>query len=343
MRGSCLVLVGLLIGCQDGFSVDATEENFCEEVAKVACHNMYLCCTEDQIEANLGVTEPRTELQCREDKERECVIANAAVRDSLKASRVTFNAEAFNACLNAVAAPSDTCATYLPEYPWLEACEEQSIVGTVAAGGTCFFNHDCAGAPDDAVCAPNQKCEALPTGGFPCPNGSCASDFFCGANAICQAKLAESAPCMTSSQCQEDLFCDTTAMPMPICTARKPGGASCTSNLGCVSGDCVPGQCMGTSQACYTDAQCGARCAGTSQFCTVGFDYTCNTAPGHCDVVTSTSCSGSTADQQCVNAAAGTRCIFNVSCVPGDCVGEPVCTAPLFLVDYCEIALGVNP
>jgi hypothetical protein len=342
MRLAFLFICGLLVGCQDGISIDATANSFCEEFAKVACHNMYRCCSESQIERNLGVSEPRTEAQCREDKRRNCVRASAAVRDSLAAGRVTFNAAPLNECLSSILAPDDTCSTYVTELPWTTACEGQVWVGTVAMGGNCFFDHDCAGAPKSAECGPDQKCMALPTSGFPCPNGQCAEGFFCGNTGTCQAQLAENAPCMNSTQCQKDLFCDLAATPMPICTARKPGGSPCTSDFGCVSGDCVPGKCAVTGTTCFTDTQCSGRCADNNNFCTVGMDYQCNFS-GSCNEVTSQSCSGSTADQQCINAGAGTKCNFNVACVAGDCVGDPVCTAPLFLADYCAVGLGLTP
>jgi len=272
------------------------------------------------------------------------VRSTASLRDSLNEKRVTFNAEALNTCLNAYLTPDDsTCSTYVDKLPWLEPCKPQIFVGTVAVGSKCFFDHDCAGAPKSAECGPDQKCAALPTAGFPCPNGVCASDFFCGTGSLCQPRLAEGGACLSTSQCQDELFCDTTAMPMPVCATRKPGGAMCTSDLACVSGDCVPGKCAMTQQTCFTDTQCGGHCANSTAFCNVGFDYSCNATPGHCDTVTTTPCSGSTADQTCVNAAAGTRCIFNISCVPGDCVGDPICTAPLFLADYCSAGLGLTP
>jgi hypothetical protein len=346
MRLACLsvfgLLGGLLGGCQDGLSVDATDDTFCDEFAEVACHNMYQCCSEAQIENELGVSEPRTEAQCREDKRRLCVRSTASLRDSLAAKRVAFNAEPLNSCLTALLAPDDTCSTYVAELPWTEACEGEVWTGLVAMGGNCFFDHDCAGAPKSAECGPDQKCVALPTAGFPCPGGTCAEGFFCGSGGTCQAQLAENAPCIDSSQCREDLFCDTTAMPMPICTAQKPGGQACTSDLGCISGDCVPGKCAVTNFSCYSDSQCAGRCADDNSSCSVGFDYMCNFS-GTCNTVTSVTCSGSTADQQCVNAGAGTKCNFNVACVPGDCVGDPVCTAPLFLADFCSAGLGLTP
>jgi hypothetical protein len=345
MRLAFVSVFGLLVGCQDGVSVNASADSFCEEFAEVACHNMYQCCSESQIENELGVSEPRTEVQCREDKTRVCIRATASYRDSLAAKRVQFNPEALNGCLSALLAPDDECSTYADDLPWTEACKADVWTGLVAMGGNCFFDHDCAGAPRSAECGPDQKCVALPTAGFPCPGGVCAENFFCATTTttpVCQPKLAENAPCTGSNQCLENLFCDQT-LTMPVCIAQKQGGAACTSDLGCVSGDCVPGKCAITNQTCYQDSQCGGHCANSTSFCTVGLDYTCNVTAGHCDQVVTTPCSGSTADTQCINAAAGTKCIFNVSCVPGDCIGDPVCTAPLFLADYCSAGLGLTP
>ncbi len=334
MRGTILVMMGMLVGCQDGISVDADEDSFCSELAEVACHNLYSCCSEGEIEQELGVSEPRTEEQCREDKKRNCERGTANLRDSLSKDRVRFNADAFNTCIETYLAPDDTCAQYVDELPWTEPCDVELWTGLVGIAGSCFFDHDCAGYPKTAECGPDQKCVALPVGGFPCINGECAEDFFCGSGLICQARLAEGAPCTGFDQCQEELFCDSNAMPMPICTGRKEGGEACTSDQNCVSSDCIPGQCSMTGSSCFTDANCTARCADDFSSCTVGMDYQCN-ATGYCNEVTSQSCSGSTANSQCVNLAAGTTCIFNVACVPSECIGDPVCTAPLFLADYC--------
>ena len=330
----CLSACLLIVACgESGVVVDTTAETFCEEIAEVYCHNMYQCCTEREIEQRLGVSEPRSELECRQDITRDCIRDSAPVMDSLRANRVTFDPVLMNTCLNAILAPPNECAAVVMEAPWKEACKDSPFIGQVAVGGACFYNVDCAGAPDTAECAPTQRCVALPTAGFPCVNGSCAADFFCGTNAICQPKLAAGAPCTGLNQCQEELFCDFTSIT-PTCVAQQGAGAACTSDAQCLSTECVPGQCRGSTAMCYTDANCTARCANSTLTCLA--DYQCNTAtPGHCDVTTSVSCSGSTADSQCVSASAGTRCIFNVACVPGDCVGDPVCTAPLSLVDYC--------
>ncbi len=334
MRVACLASVlALVVGCggDDGVSINASENNVCDEIAEVACHNLYQCCAEGEIEDFLGVSEPRTEVQCREDVRRLCERRTGTLNDSLDAGRVSFNAQLMNDCLGAIVAPQDTCATVVSVLPWTAACMNFAWVGTVATGGSCFFAHDCADEPD-SFCGPNQKCQQKPTAGFPCGTG-CASGFYC-ASGICQAKLAAGAPCSSTSQCGTDLFCDFEATPMPICTAEAAGGSTCRSNAGCVSGTCIPGQCMGTSSGCFDDTDCSSRCADDGSFCSTS----ASCALGTCSVG-GNSCSS---NSNCV-AGSGDTCVFPVLCLPGDCIGDPVCTAATITVDYCTGALDVLP
>jgi hypothetical protein len=315
----------LAAGCGGGgVDVSTNAGNVCREIAEVACNNLYQCCTEGEIENFLNVSEPRTELQCREDITRACERASLTLDDSIAAKRVTFDAERMNACLDSIVAPDDSCGMIVSTLPWKEACMESAFVGTVALGGSCFFAHDCAGAPDN-FCAPNQKCTAKPTAGFPCGSG-CASGYFCSAG-VCQSRLAAGAPCLSTSQCAQDLFCDTSASPMPVCAAKQPGGSACTSSLGCASGQCVPGQCMGSTASCFRDADCGSRCAddgfpcSTSAQCSSG---TCSVGGNICS--SNVSCTAGGTD----------TCVFPVLCLPGDCIGDPICTSQQLAVDYCE-------
>jgi hypothetical protein len=151
---------------------------------------------------------------------------------------------------------------------------------------------------------------------------------------VCQARLGVGSPCTSTSACQDELFCDTTVTPMPLCAARQTGGEACTSDLACESGNCVPGQCMGTFIECYTDMQCGSRCADDGSICTTSAQC----ATGTCSV-SGTSCSS---DANCLGGA-GDTCVFPVLCLPGDCIGDPVCTARTLTVDYCTGALSALP
>lgn len=331
MRLASLSIFGLLVAAcgEDGVTVSTNEENFCDEIAEVACHTLYQCCTEGEIESELGVDEPRTELQCREDAKRLCERRYVGVRDSIKEGRVSFDAAKLNACLTAYVAPEGVCSQLAMEEPWKEPCKDAAFVGQIAVGGTCLFSIDCAGAPNDTFCGSDQKCKAKPTAGFPCAGG-CARGFYCGTNNTCAPRVALGAPCMSAGQCAENLFCDTTAVT-PVCAEPKPGGEACTSDAGCKSTDCVPGTCAGLSQTCFTDSQCGKRCGGTG--------ITCNT-PANCGNGTCSNVGGTCNDF--TTCPSGSTCIYTTDCVPVDCVGDPVCTLEYVGVDYCEAIKDSN-
>ena len=340
MRISFLAILMLAVGCggSGSVNVDADEDNVCGEIAEVACHNLYQCCAEGEIEDFLGVSEPRTELQCRDDIEVICERRAGTLAFSIQEGRVRFDKELMNTCLDALVAPDNTCVSVVSKLPWVDACMNSAWIGTVAVDQTCLFAHDCAGGAD-AFCAPNQKCKMLPTAGFPCAAGACASQFFC-MTGVCAPRVAAGAMCTSTAQCQKDLFCDTTVSPA-VCAAKAPGGAACTSDFGCQSNDCIPGQCMGTTQTCFTDTQCGSRCANnpnrscaTSANCGAGNCQTAGTCCGlECPI-------NPTVFQNCPT---GDTCVFPVQCLPGDCIGDPVCTVATFDVDWCTDPLSQLP
>lgn len=331
MRVACVFVCALgAVACDNDSTVviDTTGENFCSQIADVACHNWYQCCTESEIEDNLSVSEPRTELECREDMRLRCERAAVTLRDSLIDGRITFDAMRLNQCLGAIIAPEAVCSEVVEKVPWEDACMESAFVGTIAIGGDCRFTHDCQGNPDN-FCAPSQKCTAKPITGQPCGTG-CASAYYCSGS-ICQPRLGAGAMCTTSppNQCADDLYCDINALPLPVCAARQPGGGPCSSPLGCESGQCIPGQCAGTTQTCYRDSGppgvgCYGRCGDDGLFCTVSSDCMLGTC------TTGGSCTETTI------CPSGGTCLFTVTCLPGDCIGDPVCTNATLAVDYCD-------
>jgi hypothetical protein len=318
--GFCVFAIALVTGCggDDGVAINTNASNVCDEIAEVACHNLYGCCTENEIQDFLGLSEPRTQVECRADVKTSCERRIATLEFSLDQNRVRFDANIMNNCLAALVAPDGSCAEVVPELPWTEACMESAWVGTVTVDNECRY-------------AQNQKCAARPGHGQACGSG-CAHEFYC-ASGICQPRLPTGGVCTSTSQCAEDLFCDVNA-PMPVCTARQPGGAACTSSAGCESSQCIPGVCAGptSGNTCYRDTDCSNRCADDGSFCSTA----ANCATGTCQI-SGFSCSSPTA------CGVGDTCVFPVQCVPGDCVGDPVCTIPQFVVDYCTGALSQLP
>src|SRR5215831_14605483 len=246
-----LLLVLMITGCGGGGdstvsrpSIGTNKDNVCDQIAKVACYDMYLCCSEGEIERKLGVSDPRTGDQCIEDITKMCVRRLASEEASLAANRVRFDSGTMDGCLKALLAPEHTCATVEMTLPWTMACMTSAWVGTVPVGSQCFYTYECAG-PGSAYCAPNQTCTALPTDGMPCsPQFGCAKGFYCSGG-TCRTQLGAGSMCSSSVQCMMGLFCDLT-MPMPTCQALKGPGEACTGPQSCQSGQCLPGTCMGT-------------------------------------------------------------------------------------------------
>jgi len=321
------VLAVLAVGCGGDDSgkpaVSTNQDNVCDQVAAVACYDLYQCCSEGEIEKDLGVTDPRTEDQCREDVSRICARNFARFEASLAAKRVTFTASAMNACLTALLPADSECATVDSMVPWTAPCMESVWTGAVAEGGMCFYGFECAGSPDTSYCAPNQTCKALPTAGQPCSLQGCAAGNYC-ASTICAPLLGVGGLCASNTQCAKDLFCDLGGSGS--CQPLRQGGEACTSNSGCASAQCLPGTCTGTNQSCYTSANCNGTCTTgplLGSFCSV--DTNCQS---HCSVTTTQSCVTST-------TCPATETCVPYTCTHPTCSGDIVCASRQLTVDYC--------
>lgn len=324
-----LMAIAFLLGCGGGgVDINTNQDNVCGEAAEVACHNMYQCCSEGEIEQFLHVSDPRTEAECRDDISRECARSIASLDFAIDQKRVRFDAKIMNDCLNALVAPSDTCATIASALPWTAACMNSAWIGLVENGGTCLATAECASK--DSFCGANQTCIARPTEGQPCGVSGCATGLFCSVG-TCRAQLGEGGACASSIQCSDGLFCDLGAIPS-VCAARHAPGEACTSSAACTSNQCNPGTCAGTGQTCFTGSNCTGQCADDSSPCFT--DSTC--APGTCSGTTTT-CFTPT------GCAAGSTCVFPVRCNPGACVGDVVCADRHLVVDYCQAAINDLP
>src|SRR5262245_9697250 len=177
MRNIALAIGVMVIGGCGGGSgnsppdINADQDNLCDVVAGVACYNMYLCCSEGEIEDFLGVDEPRTVDQCRDDFTRICERNLAELDWSISEGRAAFDADVMNGCLELLVAPDGVCASVETALPWAEACMGSAWTGLVADGDTCYYNFECQSV--DSYCAGNRTCTALPGENDPC-NGQCA-------------------------------------------------------------------------------------------------------------------------------------------------------------------------
>ncbi|HET7502775.1 MAG TPA: hypothetical protein VFK02_17255 [Kofleriaceae bacterium] len=328
MRARVLA-IALLVGCGgDGVEISTNQDNICSEVAEVACHNLYQCCSEGQIEDALGVSDPRSESECRVDVERRCTRQIAALNFGIDQKHLKFDSKVMNECLSAVVAPSGTCATIASKLPWTEACMEDAWLGQVADGDACISSVECASK--DSFCGASQKCIARPTDGQPCStvtSPSCATGLFCSAG-TCRPQAGPGAPC-TNAPCQKGLFCDTSAAT-PTCSALRAVGEACIADESCESDLCTPGTCGGNTQPCFTQDDCFTGHCDNDPTHSCLVDSTCGN--GTCSVTTTMQCSPLIACPSLETCVFPNKCVF-------ECVGDVVCGEKHIVVDYCQGAL----
>ena len=336
MRTAFVVGVSVLVGCGGGGggapSVNTSKDNLCDQIAQVACYDLYQCCSEGEIEKDLNIQNPESQDQCTQDIQRRCVRALATYESSLTANRVKFDSSVMNTCLESLLPADGICADVDTALPWVEACMMSPWTGNVADGAMCFYNFECAGTgPGTSYCAPNQTCTALPTTGMPCsPQGCTAGDYCNTTDDMCVPLQAVGGMCAGSAQCQKGLFCSTAMVPN-TCQMLLAGGAACTSSAACESNQCFPGTCSGTTSSCFTSAGCNGTCSAgplAGEFCTT--DTNCE---GHCSVTTTTTCTTGTI---CPGVE---TCVFN-TCNHPTCEGDIVCAATQVTVDYCSGAVS---
>jgi len=149
MRVAFVIGLSCVIACSSNGNgppnVDTSADNLCDQIAAVACYDLYQCCPEGLIEQALEIQNPESQDQCESDLHKQCVRALVTFESSLAAKRVTFDASVMNACLKALLPPSNECATVDTTLPWTDACMMSPWTGNVADGGMCFYNFECAG------------------------------------------------------------------------------------------------------------------------------------------------------------------------------------------------------
>ena len=341
MRATGLAALGVLIGCSGSGNgngngkpfISTSKDNFCDQIAAVACYDLYQCCAEGEIERFLGVTVPRTNDQCRQDMRRLCVRNYVDIELSIAANRAQLDSTTLNACLNSLVAPDKSCATpSASTLPWTTGCSKPVIIGTVGDGSACFHNYECA---VDSYCPPNGTCTALPTDGMACAEGRCASSATCSFG-TCRALAGSGGACTSSQQCLPGLFCDTSS-EVGQCAALHEAGDKCSGSQSCKAGSCVPGTCAGNNGiTCFGDGECPGYCSngqpGWGQCHSSG-----QCATGYCSVTPSTYC-----NDRAACPAADETCVFPAQCVHNACLGS-VCVAYQYTADYCSGALAALP
>jgi hypothetical protein len=306
--------------------VSVTQNNLCDEMAEVLCHNIFECCTGSQIEEDFGLEITTTKKTCRRDVALQCEEGNALLLYAISAGTVAIERDKANTCLKDLVV-RDQCFMVIDEPTDRTACSEM-IRGLQEEGKDCPMGFECA---EDLYCAADGKCRKLPGKGEKCPSYACAKNLYCGydgesSERKCLTLKKKGESCPSSLACEPPLYCEYGEdHTQGTCQSLKEVGEPCKASSECNSYKCIPGMCD-NGQACFVGSDCQGQCASSGQPCNSSYD-----CAGVCEV-SGDSCED---DFDC-DYLESERCI-NEECKPGTCNGKPACGQRHYVIDYCEL------
>jgi len=326
----CCCLTGLSCAKEEGLKIDVDGANVCEEIAKVACHNIFQCCTGQEIEDFFGIAISTSEQKCRDDMELMCSEINRKALYGISRGSVRIeDLPASTECLESLLTNEGGCFYTSTELPFADACEDFRFEGTLDAGTSCDYNIECR---PDSYCGSDRKCKALPTSEEQCAFNApsqCATGLFCNGENICTPFKTSGQTCDFITPCENNLYCDIDpAETEGYCREKIGLGDSCSSDFVCDSNYCIPGLCDDGGE-CYEDSDCTGVCVDNGDFCWGDEDCegACSISGDYC--WDDWDCPE--IDDVCVHAA----------CV-SDCLGDPVCGEMLYYIDYCDMSFDLR-
>lgn len=303
-----------------GFDLEITAETLCAEVARVMCHNMFACCTSQEIKAELGVELAPSETECRRDMKLHCELSWVELFFALDAGTVILDSTSAEECFSRYVAPKDGCFL-LSKTPFdSDACGDW-IEGNQAIGESCLEDYECG--DENAFCGVNGVCTPYALEGEMCSSTvGCAPDLYwlnagnkprqgtCNVPSECRRYLQEDESCRPwrGDHCASGLSCQDYSSAWPnepspgTCQpAHKKAGEPCTANAECISNECIPGIC-GDGRTCFTDGDCRGTCTFDPIPCSNDAD--CSGVASRCEL-------------------ADNPCSSNLECGLSHCVSNP--------------------
>jgi hypothetical protein len=234
---------------------------------------------------------------------------------------IDYDADAARECVDAFADRS--CE--FPGFHDSNPCDDV-FDGTVAAGGACFVDEECAndgncrptqtGCDRDIACCPG-TCEAVPAlvaiGGTCDATSSCVDTAYCKRpmgqpTGTCTALIAEGAACDELDACADPMFCDLLGGGSMTCKRPAASGATC-SRMHLVPCLDIRDYCDATALVCVRRVGVGESCsAGTP---CVGY-ASCQAMSCVADLEVGAACMANGAD-----------CAGSLACVNGTCTAPP--------------------
>lgn len=208
--------------------------------------------------------------------------------------------------------------------------------GTVAAGGACFVDEDCAGSgtcqatdpncDSSAMCCPGTcmaAAQKVAIGGD-CSNAPCVDNAACSFNTNKCVALATTAgaACDAVDGCADPMVCniDFTKQPyMGTCITPAAHGATCDPNALIACAD-NRDYCDPTAKTCTSAIAVGQTC--TAQ----------QTCVGYADCTNGSCAARAGSGQACMagsgsGAGSGGNCLGDLTCTSGSCAAPPAAMA----------------
>jgi hypothetical protein len=232
--------------------------------------------------------------------------------------KVSYDGAKARSCIDMINGLASCDRTSVLEASLDTTCTTGIVTGTVAPGGSCFVNEECAGGSTcqktDASCDSFSQCcvgtcvspLAVAAGGDCSVAGAaCVSGTMCIVNGTTHAETcvttgAAGASCGASMPCTYPFHCDATS---GTCKAPAATGGACDPSVGSVTCDSPKDYCSTTTMVCTTLLAVGSPC-------TQGTPSTC-VSYAACDAATNT----------CLERpAVGAPCVATgPSCLGGSC------------------------
>jgi hypothetical protein len=255
------------------------KDQFLTQLGNAYCDGFGACCTSAGVGYDVAAC-----------KQNLATNVGAELVDPLR----SYDATAAARCVAVADAMTKACA---PDYQALGDACGKAIVGTVAAGGACTAQGQCAvpAGADWANCtagacvvtthgklgdACSSSCNNVRSGGYLCTGSSgptpadgaaaCwTEDGLACVGGKCASTGAIGSPCVQAT-CVPGAYCGGTGV-VPACFARGATGAACTADGECVSGDyceiskCAPLKMDGAT--CTSDMECTSRYCNAKKQC----------------------------------------------------------------------------
>ena len=159
----------------------------------------------------------------------------ASLQIAASSGRVQVNSSIFPTCINALQSAAANCTDFGSTF--LSSACQGVVTGTVATGGACYGDVDCAAGTCDTSSACPGACIAFLTAGQTCGSGKadCGPGLDCDGS-VCKQQSATGGTC----PCQSGNYCDSTSN---TCLAKKTSGACASGDECSFATTCVQGQC----------------------------------------------------------------------------------------------------